>query len=745
MTDGGEARPAPGYSAQMLRYLLTVGILLGACSVNSQDKAELGHSHLGTAFDSGLRTRPWKFEGLGTAPFPISTKSGDVQPWYDQGNALLHSFWFEEAERSFRWCLKLDPGNAMVYFGLARCGLNWFTIGTGNEPELVRFRDFLKEAVKRKETVTERERLYIEAWDASWSKSGDDAKKEIISRLQKLCVRYPDDIEAKCQLAFFNIGEGSQLANGLLIQQVLAANPMHPGAHHARIHNWDDVDGAQAIASCELYGKAAPGVGHALHMPGHIYSGIGMWHEGAIAMDSATRVELRHMNERLAFPFENWNYPHNRDYLCYIQEQLGRAEASIRGSKDILNAPKDPSVKMEYPAILPLVRAFLKFERWDQILDERALPTPKEPELALFRQAAQVIAMVELGRTSEAREALKAFKDRKSAMLEEQIAKSPDKADKMRKEATENEPAIFQTAEAEVLLAEGKRLDAIRLLLEVAEKERLAREQHRFANDPPADPWPAMRLVGDVYLAGGDLGSAIDAYEQALAAVPNDAWCLAGLAKTYSARGDTQRAARYAGRFLAVWKGADPELKLTKEVLALKLNVTSKAETLRPERVYDPSALDKIGPSNWRPFAAPELDCLDMSRKRVRLTDFRGKNVLLVYYLSDQCVHCMEQLGTINARLEEFGGLNTVVLAVSAATPEVNKESVKLAPFKVTLLSDMDHSNARRFSSYDDFEEMELHSTILIDSKGQVRWKRTGGDPFGDVDYLVREIKRWGD
>lgn len=727
----------------MLRSLIAATVLLGACAANSQEKAELGHSHLGSAFDSGLRTRPWKFEGLGSAPFPISTKNAEVQPWYDQGNELLHSFWFEEAERSFRWCLKLEPGNAMVYFGLARCGLNWFSIGSGEDPTLTRFRDFLKEAVKRKDTVTERERLYIEAWDAGWAKTGDDARKEIVSRLQKLCVLYPNDIEAKCQLAFYNIGQGSQLANELLIEQVLAVNPMHPGAHHARIHNWDDVDGAQAVASCELYGKAAPGVGHALHMPGHIYSGIGMWHEGAIAMDSATRVELRHMNDRLAFPFENWNYPHNRDYLCYIQEQLGRAEASIRGSRDIMNSPKDPSVPFEYPAVMPLTRAFLKFERWEQILDDKELPTPKEPPLALFKQAAQVIALAELGRTQQAREALKAFQARSRAVLEEEIAKTPDQAAKIRKDAEENEPALFKTAEAKVLLAEGKRLDAIRLLLDIAEKESLAREQHKYANDPPSDPWPAMRLVGDVYLAGGDLGSAIDAYKHALDDVPNDAWCLAGLAKAYAARGNTQEATRFAGRFMAVWNGADPNLRLTKEVLALNLNATPKAETLKPERMYDPAALDKLGPSNWQPFAAPELDCLDTARKHVRLSNFRGKNVLLVFYLSDQCVHCMEQLGAINTRIKEFGDANTVVLAVSAATPEVNKESVKLAPFKVTLLSDVDHANARRFSSYDDFEDMELHSTILIDAKGQVRWKRTGGDPFGDVDYLLREIKRW--
>jgi peroxiredoxin/tetratricopeptide (TPR) repeat protein len=719
--------------------LLLVGTSLGF----GQAKSEYGHSHLGSAFDSGLRSKPWKFEGLGSAPFPISVKNPEVQEWYDQGNELLHSFWFEEAERTFRWCLKLEPDNAMAYFGLARCGLNWFTSGAGDRPDLTRFRAFLKEAVKRKDTVTLRERMYIEAWDAAWSREGEEAKAEIIGKLQTICTMFPDDIEAKTQLSFFNIGQGSALANEFLIQQVLAVNPMHPGAHHARIHNWDGIDGVQGIASCELYGKAAPGVGHALHMPGHIYSGIGMWHEAAIAMDSATRVELKHMNDRLALPLENWNYPHNRDYLSYIQEQLGRAEASIQGSKDILNSPKDPEVMSSmYPAVIPLIRACIKFERWEQILNDPDLQGGGMG-MAEFSSVARILALAGLGRKAEAIDAYKGLAGMRQAGLAAEIAKAPDQEAMIRKSFEENQPIVFRVVEAKILMLEGKRMDAIRVLLNVADTERKSREEGMYSTDPPMEPWPVMRLVGDAYLEGGDLGSAIEAYKIGLEQVANDAWCLAGLAKAHAARGEKELATGFAGRFLAVWSGADPNLSLMKEVLALNLNATPNAETVKPERKYVPSELSHFGPSNWQPFAAPALDCLDTSGKRVQLSDFRGKNVLLVFYLSDQCVHCMEQLGAINAKEQEFSDANTVILAVSSATPAQNKESLLLKPFDVMLLSDKNHENARRFASYDDFEDMELHSTTLIDAQGRVRWKRSGGDPFGDVDFLLNEIKRW--
>ena len=82
------------------------------------------------------------------------------------------------------------------------------------------------------------------------------------------------------------------------------------------------------------------------------------------------------------------------------------------------------------------------------------------------------------------------------------------------------------------------------------------------------------------------------------------------------------------------------------------------------------------------------------------------------------------------------------MLAVSSQTPAQNKTSLLLGRLGITLLSDRDHENARRFASYDDFEEMELHSTILIDAEGKVRWKRTGGDPFANVDFLLKEMRR---
>ncbi|WP_395139289.1 redoxin domain-containing protein [Armatimonas sp.] len=720
-------------------------LLLLAPSIGFADDTP-GHSKHGSAFDSGMRTRPWVIKGIGDTPFPISTKNPEVQKWFDQGNALLHSFWFEEAERSFRWCLKLDPDNAMTYWSLARCGFNWFTVGAPNydDKQFDRYKTFLSEAVRRKNKVTERERLYIEAWEKAYAPQEKNRAKTMCNALQQIVIRFPDDVEAKSLLALFNIGQGSAFANELLIQQVLTKSPMHPGAHHASIHNWDGVSSDQAIRSCELYSKSAPDVGHAMHMPGHIYSKIGMWHEAAIAMDSATRTELRYMNDRLALPFETWNYPHNRNYLCYIQEQLGMAQASLQGSADMLAAPRDPEYNpaetgaIAGQGLAARVRALLKFERWDQILAPKGIEwNDKEDFGKLGRAFAEALALSAVGKSFEARERVTSLR----TLIEKLKAKETPPFPAPPPAASPLD-MMADIADGIVSLAEGNTLEGQRKLLNAADLEQKFRDKGEYENDPPGQPWPVLRILGDHYRKSGDNKLAINCYEQALKNEPNDGFSLSGLALAHFANGNREQATLYAGRLSYVWSQADPNLKWLEDVRKLGLDAKPVAQTPRPERTYRPKELDSIGPMNWQPFQAPNLQVVDRNGKKVGLQDFKGKNVILVFFLGDACVHCVGQLKSLNDRSSEFNDQNTVLLAVCSESPAKLKQSKALDQSTIKFLSDNAHENARRFSSYDDFEDMELHSTILVDKSGRVRWKRTGGDPFTNIDFLLNELKR---
>ncbi|MBK7874801.1 MAG: redoxin domain-containing protein [Planctomycetes bacterium] len=722
----------------MLRVSALLSIVLSLSIVAPlRASDEPGHSKHGSAFDTGLRQKPWKMEGIGHSHFPITTKVPEVQEWFDQGNTLLHSFWFEEAERSFRWCIQLDPDCAMAYWGLARCGMNWFASqGPAADPALKRYRDFLKEAVRRKGSVSERERMYIEAWGDGFDAAVAKPTEVLARRLQKLVIAFPDDVEAKALYALFSIRPDGALGTEMVIRAVLAKEPDHPGAHHYRIHNWDGVATEQGLSSCARYGPAAPNVGHANHMPGHNYSKLGLWHEAAISMDSATRVELRYMNERLALPFETWNFAHNRNYLCYIQEQLGMEAAARAGARTLLAAPRNPNPTNEdgdetfSEGLTALVRGLVKFERWDTILEKGSIPWGETPEDESMKAWVETLAFAGLGRAVDARARFGEF-EASIAALEK---KDPD--------AKKHAKPELEVAEGLVFAAEGNVLDATRLLGAAADAERHAREADEYENDPPFRPWPVHRLLGDVFLGRGEPRLAVEAYELALKVEANDAFTLSGLARAHAQLGNRDAAQRHANALAHVWSGADAGLEWRTSVDALGLVTKPFAPTPAPERRYEPAKLDALGPNLWAPFAAPKLDCVDSEGVAVRLEDLRGKNVLLVFYLGKECVHCMEQLRSIDGKKSELAKLDTVVLAVSSASPEKNKSAQELGELSVRLLSDKDHENARRFTSYDDFEGIELHSTILIDKQGRVHWKRTGGDPFQDVDFLVAELTR---
>jgi len=721
-----------------VRALQSIVLVLALAGVVRADD-EPGHSQHGSAFDTGLRQKPWKMEGIGHTHFAITTKVPEVQVWFDQGNTLLHSFWFEEAERSFRWCLKLDPDCAMAYWGLARCGMNWFTARHApSDPVLERSKDFLKEAVRRKDAVSERERMYIEAWDDAFDLESDKPNEILARRLQQIALKFPDDIEAKALYALFSIRPGGALGTEMVIREVLAKEPDHPGAHHYRIHNWDGVATEQGLPSCARYGPIAPNIGHSNHMPGHNYSKLGMWHEAAISMDSATRVELRYMNERLALPFEMWNFAHNRDYLCYIQEQLGMERASREGARSLIAAPRNPQLSdkegdetFEF-GLRALVRGLIKFERWELILEDGSIPWRDTPEDKNLRAWVETLAYIGQGKLVDA-----------SARLDElEVALEANKKDG---DPPKEWKVPLDVAEGLLRAGEGKILEATRLLTDAASIEHKAREKREYTNDPPSQAWPVYRLIGDVYEQRGEHRLAVEAYDQALLAEPNDGFSLSGLARAHAALGHDADARRCANALAYVWSSAEANLKWRTSVDALGLITQPAAATPAPERRYEPAKLDSLGPNVWAPFLAPKLDCVDADGARVQLEDLRGKNVLLVFFLGRECVHCMEQLRAIDGRRGDWTKQNTVVLAVSSAAPEKNKSSQELGDLCARLLSDKDHDNARRFTSYDDFEEMELHSTILIDTQGRVHWKRTGGEPFKDIDFLLAEVTRMND
>lgn len=683
-----------------------------------------GHSRFGEAFDEGPRQQPTRMTGIGATHFPITTSHPEVQMWFNQGHTLLHSFWYYEAERAFRWAAKLDPDAAMPYWGLVRA--------TGG----ARARAFMKEAVKRKAKASERERAYIEAWEHIYGEGGSqgpDGRRKFTKALENIVMKYPDDIEAKAVLGNETMGQ-TRVGTEFLMRQVLAKDPKHPGAHHYRIHNWDDEDGATALDSCRAYGDIVPGIGHALHMPGHIYAGVGMFHESAISLDSATRAEIAYMGRQMVFPYNTWNYAHNRNYLSYVQEQLGLPSEAIRGARELLAVPLDPKLNgltgmsPHWQGITALSRALIKFERWDEILKDGSIPWGDSLRDKLGRRYAEALAHLGKKSLEDATKAVDAY-----AALKADIDKDNNSQLKRQFEVHDLE------LRGSLALLKGDAIDGLTLFTQGAPKEL---ELRSYYDDPPFFPTLMWAKLGYAYLDQQSPKLAVDAFNRAIKAVPNDAFTLAGLVRAHHALGDGKAAADALGRLEFVWSGAEPELKWLRDARATGITADPIDRSPAKQRSYRKTTLDQFGPAIWAPFAAPPLEVSDPTGKRVTLDQFRGKNVILVFYLGAGCAHCVKQVKELADRAADWDRLDTVVVAVSQDEAEKNAKSQELSPLKLTLGSDKNWENARRFKSYDDFEEIGIHSTVLIDKDGRVYWAQHGGAPFEDFKFLTSQLQR---
>ncbi len=714
----------------MLRIFGAAALLVWLTSgVSGSERAVPGLSRLGEPFDQGPRLKPWRMDGLAKVGFPITTSDPEAQEWFNQGVALLHVYFYNEAERAFRWVLNLDPDCAMAYWGLS--------MSTHGK----RARQFLDMALERKDKVRERERRWLEAWDArtvphtaeeliQGVKTGPLREREFTRRLELLLLDYPNDTEFRVfygHECYRRARRGrhsddnrapDRLACETVLQQVLEANPDHLGAHHYRIHNWDGPDATVVTDSARHLGKIARDSGHALHMPGHIFSGLGMWHEAAIAQDTANRTELAYQRKHNMLPLASWNYRHNRDYLCYVQEQLGMAKEALRGARELSRAAF-PSREAH-----SLQRALIKFERWEDLLGDDTPPWNGENLWArIHKFYGRTLAQLSLGEMKKAREEFNVFRK-----LEDDVEKS----------GSINKMLYgFQSLElrARFALAQDKVHLGLRLLTEAAEEEAEFRERE---NDPPDDQHFLYNALGWEYLARHSPELAGRAFEKTLETIPNDGFALAGLVEAYLGMEEHNMAQEAYSRLLHVWSRADPGLKWLDRARAAAetagLHSAPKDISPEKERVYNPGKLASVGPNEWRPNPAPRLEVLNSEKKRVTLDDYRGQTVVLVFAVGARCEPCLSGLAKLAEKSQALGERNAVVLVVTPDDPELLAKVKAERKFPFALLSDPQWENGKRFKCQVPIHGLQLVPTHPLHFRWLVNSRRdcaSSGKPAG--------------
>jgi peroxiredoxin len=165
----------------------------------------------------------------------------------------------------------------------------------------------------------------------------------------------------------------------------------------------------------------------------------------------------------------------------------------------------------------------------------------------------------------------------------------------------------------------------------------------------------------------------------------------------------------------------------------------------RPDDVGLRPDLVSLGPFRWQPSSAPQWTLEDSHGKRHALAEYRGRPVVIIFFLGSGCLHCAEQLQAFAPAARDFEKAGISLIGISSDNRDglkVSLDNYKSGSFPFPLVSDASLDVFKAYRAYDDFENMVLHGTFLVDRNGRVRWQDISYEPFMEPTFLLHESQR---
>jgi len=723
-------------------------------SDDSEDgKVLAGHSHHGAAFNEGPRQKAYIMGGTGEVTFPVTTTSPQAQRFVNQGIGQLHGFWYFEAERSFRQAAAIDPDCAMAYWGMA----------FANKSNRKRAKGFIEEAVERKDNATDREQMYIEALQTFVNAKGSYRGKrgrELAHAFKAIADKYPHDIEARAfqgLLLYFSRQHKPALEHKTVdkvLRKVLEVNPRHP-CHHYVIHLWDYKDPAFALPSAAVCGQSAPAIAHMWHMPGHIYSRLKRYRDAVWHQEASARVDHAHMIRDRVMPDQIHNFAHNNEWLTRNLIHVGRLHDAIDLAKNMIELPRHPKYNTlkrrgsTYYGRLHLFRVLYEFEMWDELIRLTHSPYLEPTD----RASEQVKRLRYLGRAYYAKgdtEKGDAVFDRLNKRLQKQKAER-QAAVTAAKAKYGKQPGRLKTERKKLDRSFDGRIKS----LQKAVDELKGRKAVAAGDFKTGLAW--LRATDDltkmdsarVEWQSGNADAAVLTLRDDLKRQKNEVLPLAHYVYALWKAGQKDVAKEEFAKLRTLAGEADLDAPALKRLqpLAGEFGLPADWRTPAPRREdFGPRPpLKELGPFRWHPYKADDWALKDVNGKVHRLKDYRGKPVIVIFYLGYGCLHCAQQLEAFAPKTEEFRKAGFELIAISTDNQQDLKQShenYRKGKFPFPLVSNADLDVFKTYRCYDDFEKLALHGTFVIDADGDVRWQDISYEPFMDPDFVLNEAQR---
>jgi hypothetical protein len=503
---------------------------------------------------------------LGKVSFPVSCEPS-VQPQFSSAVAMLHSFWYEKASDTFAAVAQKDPTCGMAYWGIAMTYYHpiWQAPGPADLKAGAAAADKAKSAGAK----TQRERDYIAAIETFYNDADNlDHRTRALAyekAMDQLQARYSDDREAAIFHALALLATApptdktyvNQKKAGAILEPLFVEQPEHPGIAHYIIHAYDYSPLApRALDAARRYARIAPDSPHALHMPSHIFTRLGLWQESIES--NLVSVASAHKNNAPG------NELHAKDYLIYAYLQGGQDREAKRALEaPPAGRPDDPQyMNWLYATGTSPARYAVERDRWDEAA---ALPIPPNTFPGghwAWTEAnlhfARALGASHTGQLEAAQKDLVQLTSLRDTLIQNNETYWADQVDIQR-----------ESTAAWLSFAEGRREQALQQMRSAAEHE----DKTDKNNVTPGVIVPARELLGEMLLELKQPAQAMVEFEATLRTAPNRFNALSGAARAAKLSGDNEKAKTYYAQLLSICAHADgdrPELQDARSLLAQK-------------------------------------------------------------------------------------------------------------------------------------------------------------------------------
>lgn len=566
--------PAETYSAQQLALLDPSARLASLCSGKPGPQSMRGRLTMAAAVVQGatLPSVPLH-DNLGKVDFAITTANPLAQRYFDQGLSYAYGFNHGAAIASFRAAQQLDPTCALCFWGEAMAhgpNINAPMDPAANARAIATAR--YAQWLARKGTAAERAvtDALVQRYsaDAAADRAALDAAYADAMLAAARAHAAHDDIallaaEAAMDTLPWNYWEVDRqtpkprLGEAVrLVETVWQRNPDHPQASHLYIHlmeNGPDPKRAEAAAD-KLATPLAPGAGHLVHMPAHIYYRLGRWQDSIRANVAAARADeawLKASGERGMVRYGY--YPHNVHFIVSSAQMAGDMGTAIREARKLATiVDTETGAKIAWTQAIHAAPYFaaIQFATPAQILAMRA-PDPRLPYVTGIRHYARAVAFASLrNRAAFQREVAELARLRQSTPTFQSMIDQGVPA-----------PDLLQIGElvarARFAAAGGRHGEAIRLY-----QQAVAVEDKIPYMEPPYWYYPVQQSLGAALYRAGRFEDARQAFTAALAKYPNNGWALYGLAASERALGRRPFAAATQAALRRAWAGNPKWLRM---------------------------------------------------------------------------------------------------------------------------------------------------------------------------------------